>query len=529
MTVAPNLSEWDGAYDDAAPLAALLEGQDLFVNDDFQHSSMSLSSIIGPPSLLPSAAGRQLQADVELLLPLLTAPDRPLVVVLGSRDTLDRISNLYSLMLRADAVLVGGQMSQPFLAAIGRQPPGDDSLEFLEECRHAYGVGHTIRHPIHLPSDLVWERPDGSVTTVDELQPVDGSIGDIGPRTGLKFADTLRGAGTIVWAGSLGKVEEPRFAEGTLALGRALTDSDARVVLGGDALLSTLAEHRLLPESAGILSATGSAIAFLKDGDLPGSHRPAAGVECPGPGRACDPSPTGLTPDGRDATAHSVRLGRASFSITVPQVPRSRSAASSSRPIMAGFPVASTKRQAASTLGPIDPAGNDMARRAAVVVRPMGCAASVPKPVSTLATSVRISSASASRSRASSAARQVLVDDRLGPAERPVAAPDDRDAAAAGADRPRRRRASSVRMVGSSTMARGSGEATTRRHEVPSGRTCQPRRRGQALGLVLGVDRARRTWSGASKAGSSAATSVWQIRLTTSRPGRAFSNAWSRK
>ena len=270
VTVAPNLSEWDGAYSDAAPLASLLEGQDLFVNDDFQDSSKSLSSIIGPPSVLPSAAGRQLQADVQLLLPLLTAPDRPLVVVLGSRDTIDRIHNLYSLVLRADAVLVGGQMSQPFLAAIGRQPRGDDPPEFLDECRHAYGVGDTIHHPIHLPSDLVWERSDGSVATVDALQPVDGSIGDIGPRTGLRFADILRGAGSIVWAGSLGKVEEPAFAEGTLALGRALSGSAARIVLGGDALLQTLSEHQLLPGSAGILSATGSAVAFLKDGDLPG-------------------------------------------------------------------------------------------------------------------------------------------------------------------------------------------------------------------------------------------------------------------
>ncbi len=270
VTVAPNLSEWDGAYSDAAPLASLLEGQDLFVNDDFQDSSKSLSSIIGPPTVLPSAAGRQLQADVQLLLPLLTAPDRPLVVVLGSRDTIDRIHNLYSLVLRADAVLVGGQMSQPFLAAIGRQPRGDDPPEFLDECRHAYGVGDTIHHPIHLPSDLVWERSDGSVATVDALQPVDGSIGDIGPRTGLRFADILRGAGSIVWAGSLGKVEEPPFAEGTLALGRALSGSAARIVLGGDALLQTLLEHQLLPGSAGILSATGSAIAFLKDGDLPG-------------------------------------------------------------------------------------------------------------------------------------------------------------------------------------------------------------------------------------------------------------------
>ena len=108
--------------------------------------------------------------------------------------------------------------------------------EFVDECRHAYGVGGTIRHPIHLPSDLVWERSDGSVATVDELQSVDGSIGDIGPRTGLRFADILRGAGSIVWTGSLGKVEDVRLAEGTLALGRALTGSRARIVLGGDAL-----------------------------------------------------------------------------------------------------------------------------------------------------------------------------------------------------------------------------------------------------------------------------------------------------
>ena len=291
VTVAPNLSRWDGAYDDAAPLASLLEGQDLFVNDDFQHSSLSLSSIIGPPTLLPSAAGRQLHADLRLLLPLLTAPDRPLVVVLGSRDTLDRIHNLYSLVLRADAVLVGGQMSQPFLAAIGRQPPGDDPAAFLEECRHAYGVGHTIRHLIHLPADLVWEQDDGRVTTADELQPVGGTIGDIGPRTGQKFADVLRGAGSILWAGSLGKVEDARFAAGTLAVARALTGSAARVVLGGDALFETLGEHGLLPESAGILSATGSAIALLKDGDLPGLTVLRQASNAPGSGARATSTP----------------------------------------------------------------------------------------------------------------------------------------------------------------------------------------------------------------------------------------------
>ena len=271
VTVAPNLSEWDGAHEDPTLLTSLLEGQDLFVNDDFQHCSTSLASIVGPPTLLPSAAGRQLQHDLEVLRPLFTQPERPLVVVLGSRDTLDRIHNLYSLVLRADAVLVGGQMSEPFLAAIGHQPSqSGETADFLEECRHAYGVGNMTHHPIHLPSDLVWECIDGSTMTVDQLEVVDGSIGDIGPKTCIEYGEVLRGAGSILWVGSLGEVEDDRFVEGTVTLGRALAGSAARIVLGGDALLDTLRRHGLVPESAHSVSATGSAVALLKDGDLPG-------------------------------------------------------------------------------------------------------------------------------------------------------------------------------------------------------------------------------------------------------------------
>ena len=161
-------------------------------------------------------------------------------------------------------------MSQPFLAAIGHQPPSGESAEFLEECRHAYGVGNTIHHLIHLPSDLVWESDSGNTVTAGQLEVVDGSIGDIGPKTGIEYADVLRGAGTILWMGSLGKVEDDRFVGGTLALGRALVGSTARIVLGGDALSLSLGRHGLVPDAAEFVSATGSAVALLKDGDLPG-------------------------------------------------------------------------------------------------------------------------------------------------------------------------------------------------------------------------------------------------------------------
>jgi len=283
VTVAPNLSAQEGTHANPSLLETLAEGQDLFVNDDFQWCSLPLVSVIGPPTLLPSAAGRQLQADLEMLAPLCVAPERPLVVVLGSRDVLDRLHDLHALVLRADAILVGGQMSRPFFEALGRQPPGEEPPSFIEECRHAYGVARAIRHNIQLPSDLVWEGPDGEVTIGGQEWVGGGSIGDIGPKTRLHYGEILRGASSILWAGSLGKVEDARFAEGTLTLGRVVSTLPVRTVLGGDALVSLLTRHRLLPDTAGVVSATGSAVALLKDGDLPGltALRQAPGVTGP--------------------------------------------------------------------------------------------------------------------------------------------------------------------------------------------------------------------------------------------------------
>ena len=270
VRVAPNLSAGDGTVENPELLDSLVEGQDLFVNDDFQWSSVSLTSIVGPPSRLPSAAGRQLEKDVALLTPLLATSQRPFIVVLGSRDTIDRLPNLYALVLRADAVLVGGQMSVPFLQAIGKQPESSDPPGFIDECRHAYGVGHEIGHPIQLPSDLVWERQDGATRTGEPDDVWDGSIMDIGPNTARTFGEIVRGARTVLWAGSLGKVEDARFAQGTLSVARALARTSATTIFGGDALLHTLRANELLPRDAAIVSATGSAIALLKDGDLVG-------------------------------------------------------------------------------------------------------------------------------------------------------------------------------------------------------------------------------------------------------------------
>jgi phosphoglycerate kinase len=129
-------------------------------------------------------------------------------------------------------------------------------------------LAREIQHDIRLPSDLIWEQPDGSTLLTPSGAPVEGVVSDIGPTTRLRFAEILRGAGSILWTGALGRAEDARFAAGTRSVAASLP-AGAHVVLGGDALFAALEGTGVLEGGAGMLSATESAVALLKDGDLP--------------------------------------------------------------------------------------------------------------------------------------------------------------------------------------------------------------------------------------------------------------------
>ncbi|HXY44935.1 MAG TPA: phosphoglycerate kinase [Acidimicrobiales bacterium] len=267
VSVLPNLAGERERSGDLQLAADLAVGHDFYVNEAFQWCWVPLASIIGPPALLPSAAGLRLAADLELLEPLLLSPPRPFVAVFGSDQSLSRLPGLRGLILRADATLVGGAMALPFLQAIGTQPAPRPETELLRECRACFGLAREIQHHIQLPSDLVWERPDGTAVLAPSVSSLLASVSDIGPTTRLRYAETLRGAGSVLWTGALGRAEDPRFAAGTRAVAAGLP-ANGHVVLGGDAALAALAD--VAPAATGVLSATDSAVALLKDGDLPG-------------------------------------------------------------------------------------------------------------------------------------------------------------------------------------------------------------------------------------------------------------------
>lgn len=253
--------------EDVPALRPLVARHQLFVNDTLQDSLLPLPSLVLPAGRLPSAAGRTLQHDLEVLDRFLFDPARPFVAVLGGERSFARLHGVRGLVLRADSVLLGGALALPMLQALGRQPAPQPEGDLVTECRAVMGLSRRVHHAILLPLDLVWRRPDGSVDIAPSDVPGSGEVVDIGPTTRLRFAEALQAAGSVLWAGALGRVEEPELTEGCRAVAATLPDH-APVVLGGDALVGLLGTAELLPASAGLLSATDAAIELLKNGDL---------------------------------------------------------------------------------------------------------------------------------------------------------------------------------------------------------------------------------------------------------------------
>ena len=251
----------------------LVEGFDFYVNDAFGSSHRSHGSIVGPPALLPSAAGRLLQLEVEALSRILFDPARPFVAVIGGAKVADKLGVLRSLAERVDHLLIGGAMCFTFLAALGHEVGSSHvEPELLEDARALLQA-----HPeIILPSDLVamGMNGPGSVTGSSRLFGADLQPGwqgtDIGPETRADFARAIENASTVLWNGPMGVFEDPRFAAGTLAVARAIAKSPAFSVVGGGDTAAALDGFGLQADVNHISTGGGATLELLEKGDLPG-------------------------------------------------------------------------------------------------------------------------------------------------------------------------------------------------------------------------------------------------------------------
>ena len=262
---------------DPAFVARLIDGFDAYVNDAFGASHRAHASIVGPPQFLPSAAGRLLAREVEVLGGLRSHPRRPFVAILGGSKVSDKLQVIEALLQVADSLLIGGGMCFTFLAA-GGSGIGDSLFEddMVDTCR-ALLDEHGDR--LVLPSDITALGPGGElmnpaaggdVRQVGTTVPAGWKGVDIGPGTAADFGDRIAEARTVFWNGPMGVFEDPRFEAGTRAVAQAVADTAAFTVVGGGDSAAALAQFGLDDDVDHVSTGGGASLELLEQGDLPG-------------------------------------------------------------------------------------------------------------------------------------------------------------------------------------------------------------------------------------------------------------------
>jgi phosphoglycerate kinase len=223
---------------DPAFAAQLAQLGELFVEEAFGTVHRAHASTVGVPKRLPSFAGLLVEREIRELSRLVDHPERPYAVLVGGAKVADKLPLLESFLGQADAILIGGALANPFLAAggasLGRTPVesgvANEATAFLDRAK---GSGTTVV----LPTDVLAERPGQPAPSAHALGevPADAIAQDIGPATIARFSAALAGTRTVFWNGPLGRAEDPRFASGTREVLAALSGTSGyRVAAGGD-------------------------------------------------------------------------------------------------------------------------------------------------------------------------------------------------------------------------------------------------------------------------------------------------------
>ena len=268
-------------HNDPSFVTSLVEGQDLYVDDAFGAAHRAHASIVGPPGLLPSAAGRVLAREVEVLDRLLYRPERPFVAVLGGAKVSDKLGVIEALLSRVDTLLVGGGMCFTFLAAQGHTT-GASLLEvdYVETCRSLLATAEARGKRILVPVDILALSPGGTFgpgqdrsgdVSYEGADVPPGWLGlDIGHKTARLFAAEIATAGSVFWNGPMGVFEDPRFGAGTRALAKAVASTDAFTVVGGGDTGSALKKFGLSSRVDHLSTGGGASLEYIEKGDLPG-------------------------------------------------------------------------------------------------------------------------------------------------------------------------------------------------------------------------------------------------------------------
>jgi len=257
----------------ARKLAALAE---VYVDDAFGSAHRAHASTEGITHYLsPCAAGLLMEKELEYLGKAVENPARPYVAIVGGAKVSDKIELLQNFLKIADTVLVGGAMAYTFLKAqgveVGKSKTEDDKLDLAKSLlADAASRGKKFLLPIdHIVADK-FDASAKAETVADRAIPADRIGLDIGPATRAEYAAEIAKAKTIVWNGPMGVFEMPQFAEGTLAIAKAVAASSAISIVGGGDSVAAVKKMGVADKISHISTGGGASLEFLSGLTLPG-------------------------------------------------------------------------------------------------------------------------------------------------------------------------------------------------------------------------------------------------------------------
>lgn len=253
---------------------------DVFVNDAFGTAHRAHCSNVGVAELVDTAVvGYLMQKEIDFLGNAVENPVRPFVAILGGAKVADKLNVINNLLEKCDTLIIGGGMAYTFLKAqgyeIGKSLVDNEKLDYCKEMMaKAEKLGKKLLLPVDTVTIADFPNPidapvDTQVCTVKEM-PADREGCDIGPESAKLFAEAVANAKTVVWNGPMGVFENPTLAAGTLAVAKALADTDATTIIGGGDSAAAVNQMGYGDKMSHISTGGGASLEFLEGKELPG-------------------------------------------------------------------------------------------------------------------------------------------------------------------------------------------------------------------------------------------------------------------
>ncbi len=259
---------------------------DVYVCDAFGSSHRAHASVAGVTKFISekggeNAVGYLMQKEIDFLGNAVENPVRPFVAILGGAKVADKLNVINNLLEKCDTLIIGGGMAYTFIKAqgyeIGKSLCDDEKLDYCKEMMEkAEKMGKKILLPVDSVTITDFPNPIDADVSADVQNcditdmPADREGCDIGPKSAEMFADAVKSAKTVVWYGPMGVFENPTLAAGTLAVAKALAETDATTIIGGGDSAAAVNQMGYADKMSHISTGGGASLEFLEGKELPG-------------------------------------------------------------------------------------------------------------------------------------------------------------------------------------------------------------------------------------------------------------------